>query len=215
MDVQSGDTSKVSVGDGLEEASQALGVIEVEDSCTVEDWTSFSIDRSAGEQKTVEGGLPDDTFDGPRLLAGNAIVRDASGLHSLAADIFRCLFGGLDDSERLDGLGTIGLTVLSDSIEKRASLLIRPSIVLVDGDETLVEEVAINLVANLDWKTENAWEWIHGIALLLGVFGKLRYGVGSRGIPEQVVEWESVKMGMPLPCLLRGGVMAHDGLLGL
>lgn len=158
MDVQSGDTGKVSVGDGLEEASQALSVVEVEDSCAIEDWTSLRIDRSAGEKQTVERSLPDDTFNGLRLLAGNAIVRNASRLHSLAANIFRCLLGRFDDSQRLDGLGAVGLTILGDSIEKRASLLVRPSIVLLDGDETLMEEIAIDLVANLNGKTKNAWE---------------------------------------------------------
>lgn len=158
MNVQSGNTGKVSVGDGLEEASQAFSVVEVEDSCAVEDWTSLRIDRSACEKRTVERILPDDTFDGLRLLAGNAIVRDASGFHSLAANIFRRLLGSLDDSERLDGLGAIGLAVFGDSIKKRASLLVRPSIVLLDGDETLMEKITIDLVANLNWKTENAWK---------------------------------------------------------
>jgi len=49
VDVQPGDASKISVGDSLKEASEALCVVEVEDSVTVENGSSLVVNGSAGE----------------------------------------------------------------------------------------------------------------------------------------------------------------------
>jgi len=175
MDVEFGDASKVSVGDGLEEGSQALSIVEVEDGDTVENRTSFSVDSLACEQKVVERSVPVDAFDGLRLLARDAIVRDSSSLHHLAVKLFRSpLFGngGGDDPDSLDGFGTIGLTVFGDGVKEGASFLVRPSIVLLYGDELLVEKVAVDLVANLDGKTEDSWKQSHWLALVLEASGR-------------------------------------------
>lgn len=163
MDVEVGDASKVSVGDGLEEGSQAVSIVEVEDSDAVENRTSFSVDSLACEQKAVERLLPVDAFNGLRLLARDAIVRDTSSLHHLAAKLFRGrLFGdGGDNLDSSDGFGTIRLTVFSDGVMEGASFLTRPSIVLSDGDEFLVEKVAVDLIANFDGKTEDSWKQSH------------------------------------------------------
>ena len=49
MDVQTGDASKISVEESLKEASEALCVVEVEDSVTVENGSSLVVNGSAGE----------------------------------------------------------------------------------------------------------------------------------------------------------------------
>ena len=49
VNVQTGNASKVSVGDGLKKASQTLCIVEVEDSVTVENGSSLVVDGSAGE----------------------------------------------------------------------------------------------------------------------------------------------------------------------
>lgn len=219
MDVEFGDASKVSVGDGLEEGSQTLSIVEVEDSDTVENRTSLGVDSLACEQKVVERSLPVNAFHGLRLLARDAIIRDSSGLHHLAANLFRSLLvldSGGDDLDNLDGFGTIGLAVLCDGVDERASVLVRPSIVLLDSDELLLEEVAIDLVANLHGKTEDSWKQSHCLALVREASRRLCFGLWLRRIREDVVAWVAQEKARQLPCLglLGRCVSARDDLLG-
>jgi len=105
--------------------------------------------------------------------------------------------------------------MLGDSIKKRASVAVGQIVVAPDDDETLVEEMTVDLVTDLHGETKHSWSKGDILVSVNGILVRLRYEARLRVI-EEAVERQLAKKGKPLPgVLLDRCVLACENLLGL